>query len=297
MTARTRTPFSYYGSKGYTAHRIASILGPHRAYVEPFAGSAAVLLAKDPARYEVLNDLDGDVINFFRVLRDNADDLLSRLRLTPYGREEYFTARDAAPTTDPVERARRFYATASASFSGARTGGYSAGHPTKGSKPATFVRRVDEFLPVISERLRRVEIENTDARTVLARWSHPDAVAYLDPPYLGDTRTGAGQYVVDAPAEEFHASLLDSVDAFQGRVILSGYASALYDSHLTPAGGWERIEWDRFAGSASTGASSVRRRTEVLWVRDARSSDTRTGRVCGTGHELAQPVLDFGGAA
>lgn len=259
-------PFAYYGSKSALAPWIVENLPDHTAYVEPFAGSAAVLLAKVPSRYEVLNDLDGEVTNFWRVLRDRHDDLVGALQLTPYGRDEYLFCRDHRDVPDPVERARRFFVRANGAFNGSTSTrvGFSASSPRKnGSKSGTFARRIDERLAPVAARLRAVEVENVDALALMQRWNDPRVVLYLDPPYLDSTRVSRGDYETDNGSANFHFRLLEAITETRSRVVLSGYASDMYAEHLT-APAWTRIDRQVFAPTSSAGSAS--RRIESLWI-------------------------------
>ena len=107
IDAPTRTALRYYGGKWNLAPWIIKHFPPHINYIEPCGGAASVLLRKPRSTIETYNDLDGNVVNFFRVLRDNPDELIRKIQLTPYAREEYNLSR--VPCDDPIERARRFY--------------------------------------------------------------------------------------------------------------------------------------------------------------------------------------------
>lgn len=264
MTERIKPPFPYYGAKGNLAPWIASLLPEHDAYVEPFAGSAAVLLAKAQVRSEVLNDLDGNVVNFYRVLRDHTDDLIESLALTPYARDEYRAVRDAEPTGDPVERARRFFVSTAQGFSAKSrpTAGFSPTHPRKSGKAVTFARRIDGRLADVAVRLREVEIENVDALDLLSRWDRPGTAVYLDPPYLGSTRASSRDYATDNGGDNFHARLLSVLQNFQGAIALSGYRSDSYDALLGE--GWTRTDREVYAPTSSTGNAG--RRVECVWT-------------------------------
>lgn len=254
-------PFQYYGSKARLAPWIVSHIPEHLAYIEPFAGSAAILLAKPRSRYEVINDLNGDVVNFWRVLRERHDELVGVLQLTPYARAEYLESRDSqAPASDALERARVFFVRASMAFnaSTARVG-YSASSPGKnGHKPTTFRRRIDARLAEVAERMRDVELENVDALTLLRRWRRPQSVAYLDPPYVGTARASHGDYATDNGGNAFHAEIMSAVGDFPGVVILSGYPGSPYDEL-----GWRREERTVAAHTSNTPGAS---RTECLWI-------------------------------
>lgn len=272
-------PFQYYGSKSYLADWIARHLGTHRAYVEPFCGSAAVLMAKPPSRIEVINDLDRGVVTFYRALRDHPDTLQQALRETPYARTEFADAKaDPYPVgADDVEIARRFMVRTNMSYSGVVDTGFSSpsgrerGSPT--NHAVTFARRVDDLLARIAARLRGVVVESMDAMDLLDRWDSPDTAVYADPPYLGSTRVGNGAagYVVDAPGAQFHAALLARLDRFRGQVLLSGYASPLY-RRLLPRSRWTALGFERSAPAGGRAERAMGKRTEILWIKQAARS-------------------------
>lgn len=273
-----RPPFPYYGAKGRLAPWIASLLPPHRVYVEPFAGSAAVLYAKPPSTHEVLNDLDDNVTTFFRVLRDRPDDLARACRLTPYARAEYRAAAlpeavDERRALDEVERARRFFVRCTQSYNASgttagRSGSWSNG-ARRGSSQATTVRDLAEQLLNLAERLRPVVIENRPATTLIPLYDADDVAIYADPPYLGETRTSLnadrrrGQdYAHDMTGEADHRALAEILTACRGAVLLSGYDSPLYADLY--AGWWRAtvtVTRPTTNRRASTGTDAI----EVVW--------------------------------
>uniref|UniRef100_UPI00366F3834 DNA adenine methylase n=1 Tax=Bacillus cereus TaxID=1396 RepID=UPI00366F3834 len=185
-----RPPFPYYGAKARIAQWIVGLMPrDHRVYVEPFAGSAAVLFARQrPAAHEVLNDLDGNVTTFFRVLRDRESELIRALTLTPYSRQEYRAAALTGQDLDDVERARRFFVRTSQSFNAAgaangKRASWSNGM-RRGSSQALTVADLVDRLFAAAERLRRVVIENRPAVEIIHAYDAPDTVLYCDPPYL-----------------------------------------------------------------------------------------------------------------
>lgn len=255
----------YHGSKWRIAPWVISHFPGHQTYVEPFAGGASVLLRKARCAGEVVNDLNGDVVNLFRVLRDPqlADHLVASVTMTPYAREELERSREVA--TCPVERARRFLVRSwfSLGTDGAtrqsNAGFRSYAFSDKvGSLPVHQWSRFPWHLQQIAERLRGVIIENDDALEVIARYDSPGTLFYVDPPYVESTRTGnRGMYsheMTDADHERL-AALLNEV---QGMVVVSGYASALYDDRLFAS--WRRVERE-----ARTVAANER--VEVLWIK------------------------------
>jgi DNA adenine methylase len=257
-------PFSYYGGKTTLAAQIVDLLPAHRHYVEPFAGSLAVLLAKPTSLFETVNDLDGDLMTFWRVLRDQPDELTRLCALTPHSRAEYLAAYEREGTSD-LERARRVWVYLTQGRGGTlrRTGWRHFQDP--GSRgPASM----PDYLAAYVERMRsaagriaNVSLEQRDALELIADYGrHPEVLIYADPPYLGSTRSSL-QYVVEMGADLEHRALAEVLKECRASVVLSGYASPLYDDVFA--------DWDRHDISAYTGngthADRTDRRVEVLW--------------------------------
>lgn len=264
----TRPVVRWFGGKWLLAPWIIGHFPAHRVYVEPFGGGGSVLLRKPRAYAEVYNDLDGEIVNLFRVLRDEAQSarLIEQLRLTPFAREELELAMQRG-ATDPVERARRLVvyafqghgANAHARVpTGLRGAGNLSGRASTAVEWATF----PATLPAAIDRLRGVLIEHRDARLVMAANDRRDGLHYVDPPYIHSTR-GRGNisdvayrgYAHELDDED-HAELLAFLRELNGFVVLSGYPHELYDSMLPD---WRRIERPALADGA-------RKRTEVLWL-------------------------------
>lgn len=260
-----KPPFPYYGSKGRLAGRIVDLMPSHRVYVEPFAGSAAVLFSKAPAPVEVINDLDRNVVTFFRVLRVHEDDLMRALRFTPYSREEYAAADLGDETIDDLERARRFFVRATQGHNAAGSGGragWSNGIRAKHTDATATTNLVDRLYE-LAARLRTVVVEHRDALEVVATHDAPDTVFYLDPPYLADTRRCGRDYAHEADGENFHRSLASALSSARGIVLLSGYPSPLYDELY---GDWDRLEISVHRATTNhRGCTGVGRGTEVVW--------------------------------
>lgn len=258
--AKMRPALRYYGSKWKMASFIISQMPNHLCYVEPFGGSAAVLLQKTPAKFEVFNDLDGDVVNFFKVLRETPRRLIRAIQLTPYSRAEWLAA--AARCAHPVERARRFYVRSWQSFSAstARASSgwrYMVGRGENSRADAVRSFNQTDHLWQIALRLKAVQIESDDALSVMARYDAERTLFYVDPPYLQSTRgAGVGKGYAHEMSLDDHSRLLDALNDVKGMVILSGYDNELY-TRILP--GWGRI--NRNARDLHGGAQ-----TEVLWV-------------------------------
>lgn len=268
-----RSPFPWFGGKQQLADRILALFPAHNVYVEVFGGGASVLLSKPAGKLDVYNDADDGLVNFFRCLRDRADELVPLLELTPYSRSEWELARDTWTSIDnDVERARLWYVIVAGSFAGfaARDNG-DAGRGWGGerlgrmhlSRAASTANRVDNIWKFV-ERLRLVQIEHLDWRACLERYDDPDALFYLDPPYVPETRR-AGGYTHELTAED-HAEFVERVLALRGVAIVSGYDHPLYEP-LVSGGGFMRHEF----GVWSTAARGVKgnprdRRLEVVWA-------------------------------
>jgi DNA adenine methylase len=258
-------PFAYFGGKTRLADRIVELLPEHQHYVEPFAGSLAVLLAKPRSAMETVNDLDGDLMTFWRVLRDQPEDLALHMALTPHSRAEHQAAYDLAITED-LERARRVWVLLSQGRGGSmrRTGWrfYRDPKASTYSFPqylAAYVNRV----PACAERLAGVSLECRDALELVTDYGqHPNVLLYCDPPYVGSTRAANYRHEMtgDAQHRELAAALLECKAA----VVLSGYHSPLYEDLYD---GWHRAELKAWTGNGiRNGATKTDGdRTEVLW--------------------------------
>ncbi|RJO75462.1 MAG: DNA adenine methylase [Myxococcales bacterium] len=260
----TRPVLRWHGGKWKLAPWIISHFPPHRVYVEPFGGAASVLIQKPRSYGEVYNDLDQDVVNLFRVLRDDASAqaLHDNLRLTPFSRAEFELG--YLETDEPIERARRlvilsFMGFGSNGHNRATRTGFRANSNRSGTTPAQDWANYPERLGALIERLRGVVIENRDALEVMAQHDSHETLHYVDPPYVRETRSAAmhraGCYAHELD-DEGHARLLSFLLGVKGSVVLSGYPHEMYDSALAS---WRRIETDAHAAGA-------RDRTEVLWI-------------------------------
>jgi DNA adenine methylase len=256
-----KAPFAYFGGKTVLAPRIASLLPDHRHYVEPFAGSLAVLLAKAPSKLETVNDIDGDLMQFWRVLRDRTEELVKAAAMTPHSRAEHQAAYE--DTDDELERARRIWVRLSQGRTGTlrRTGWRFFANPAgTGNAMPEYLDAYVERMPPAAARLRSVSLESRPALEVIATYGqHPDVCLYVDPPYEGSTRPKTYDgYRHEMRAEKDHRELGESLNACQASVVLSGYHSALYDEMY---GDWDRIEIPTFTGQGTGDISRV----EVLW--------------------------------
>ena len=270
MTGCLTPPLKWHGGKHYLARRIVALMPPHVHYVEPFAGGLAVLLAKDPEGVsEVVNDLDGDLSNFWKVVKDEA--AFARLRrlaeATPFSRVEWeqagrALARPADPERPDPDHAFAFFVRCRQSLAGRMTtfAPLSKARTRRGmnEQVSAWIGAV-EGLPAVHARLRRVYVESVPAADLIRREDSPGTLFYMDPPYLPSTRAAPDAYRCEMTVAG-HEELLALVRTLRGKVMLSGYASGLYDAALT---GWTRHEFD--LPNHAAGGAGKRRMTEVLW--------------------------------
>lgn len=268
-----RPVLRWLGGKYRLAPWIIAHFPPHDIYVEPFGGAASVLLSKPRSYNETYNDLDGELVNLFTVLRgDRAKELLQALALTPYARAEYLAAFDYAE--DAVERARRALIRSHLAHG---TGGArldrATGFRTDGVTGTTNVAGEWAALPgalqAVVHRLQGVVIQQLPALELIKRFSQSEALIYLDPPYMPETRSSKSRkqgeryhtYAHEL-SESDHAVLLEAIKDSAAMIVLSGYPSDSYDSALR---GWKRVETSARAHRNSP-------RTEVLWINASAAS-------------------------
>lgn len=263
---KARPALRYMGGKWRDAPWIIEHFAPHKTYVEPFGGGASVLLRKPRSYGEVYNDLNGEVVNLFRVLRDatTAPHLVEQLRLTPFARAEFDESYEHV--ADPVESARRLIIRSFMGFGSAgvncATTGFRASCTRSGTTPAHDWANYPDALLATIERMRGVVIEQQDASAVMRRHDGPETLHYCDPPYMPETRSqkkgpqGLYHSYVHEMAVSDHEALLATLRDLQGAVVLSGYHNALYDGALHD---WIRSE-------KPSRADGARPRTEVLWI-------------------------------
>lgn len=264
---RKRIVFGWYGGKFSHLDWLLPLLPSAHHYCEPFAGSGAVLLNRRPSPVETYNDIDGEVVNFFSVLRDKHDELIRAISLTPFSREEYFQAiYGNTKGISDVERARRFYIRARQTRTGlAQTASLGRWANCKDTSRAGMSGVVSrwlggiEALEGIAERLIRVQIENRPAKEVIELYDSPKTLFYCDPPYLHSTRGDSKAYGFEMN-EEQHRELAEVLNDCKGMVAVSGY------DHPIMAKLFTQRRWHKTLGADRTIHSTKGTRQEVLWT-------------------------------
>lgn len=257
------------GGKTYLAAKINALMPPHLHYVEPYCGGCAVLLAHSgEGRSELINDINGALMNFWDVLKqDHSFRYFKRwVEATPLSRDEFDRAHNGSREMEHWPRWRKaalFFVECRQSLAGRRK---CFTPPTRTRLRRGMNGNVSEWLgavdglPAVHERLRRVFMESMDAPRLIQREDTRQTLFYCDPSYLPDTRTAPDVYEHEMTVEQ-HVEMLDVLTVCQGMVILSGYDSDLYRSRLA---NWNRHTFDLPNNAA--GGRVKRRQTEVVWT-------------------------------
>lgn len=264
-TAIKHPAIRYHGGKFRLASWIISHFPEHRCYVEPFGGGASVLLKKEPSEAEVYNDLDGDVVNLFRVLRDSkaAQNLIDACALTPYARAEFNCAYENSD--NPIEQARRLIVRATMGFGSAGATKGKTGFRLDTKRNSATAQRIwarqPDNLAAVASRFSGVLIENRNAIQCMRDHDTASTLHFVDPPYVHEIRVETAKnsaYRYEMTNEE-HVELLNAVKQLLGAVIICGYDSKLYNDSLI---GWKKVT----RTTAANGFSGSVQRTECLWI-------------------------------
>ncbi len=265
-STRKLIAFGWYGGKFSHLPWLLPFIPTCQHYCEPFGGSAAVLLNLPPSPVETYNDIDGEVCNFFRVLRDHKEELIEAVGLTPFSREEFALACVIQQDLPQVERARRFYVRARQVRTGlaqkASLGRWANCKLTSRAGMSGVISRwlgAIEALPKIAERLIRVQIENRPALDVIQLYDSTETFFYCDPPYVHSTRKDSKAYSHEMSDDE-HQKLAATLNDAKGKVAISNYDCDLMNE-LFPSPKWYKV-----VGKERTNHASKGKRVEILWT-------------------------------
>jgi len=244
----------YPGAKNRLASWIVSHIPEHNVYLEPYFGSGAILFNKSRSHIETVNDLHGEVVNYFKVLRDNGEELAKLIEMTPYSREEYDST--YIESDNDLERARKFCVRCWQGFGCANLyhNGFKSGQQSKSPNPSKAWSGLPQTLVLAAERIKGVQIENLDAIELINRYDTSDVFIYCDPPYLTSTRKS--NLYKHEMTDEQHIELLELLIKHPGKVMVSGYDNDLYNSILV---GWNKAQKDTLAENGL-------KRVETLWM-------------------------------
>ena len=253
-----RALLRYPGSKQRIASWIIEHMHPHHSYLEPYFGGGAILFNKEPSRIETINDLDDDVVNLFRVIREQKEELIEEVVYTPYARAEYDNAfPDNSEELTDVDRAKNFLIRSGMGH-GFRLCEKCGWKKDVYGREAAYAVRYWNDLPAaitaVAHRLKMVQIEHKPAVDLIKGFNHDNVLIYADPPYVLSTRTRK-QYRHEMTDQD-HVELLETLLLHKGYVMLSGYDNDIYNDYLK---GWRKI-------STPARAENSLPRTECLWM-------------------------------
>lgn len=263
MAAEIRGVLKYPGSKWKIARRLVELIPEHRSYLEPYAGSLAVLFCKRPSAIETVNDLDSDVTNLFWCIQKDSQRLARLVMTTPYAREVYdqqFEGTDQSRYASRFQRAAGFLVRCWQGY-GYRTDGYKTGwkNDIQGRERAYALwdwYHLPGWIVEVVERLRVVQIENRPAPEVIRRFWSDNIFMYLDPPYVLGTRKRRRKQYRYEMSDADHEELLKLIPKSPAKIMISGYESEMYNDYLR---GWEKRQFQSCAEGGSV-------RTETVWM-------------------------------
>jgi DNA adenine methylase len=249
-----KSPIGWPGGKFFLAGKIIAHFPEHTRYVEPFGGAMHVLYKKEPVPFEVYNDLDGNLVNFFRAVQSQPNALCDTLDMSLFSQEWFDDSRANLATGSVIERAARFYMVNQQSFA-CKMGSWT---------PTANIDRYYKFqerLTAAHARLKGVFIEHKDFRWVIDKYDSPDTLFYCDPPYMFNGVRGSGKLYKNEMTDGDHAELVAILKGIKGRFVLSGYANALYDCFNRVSLG--DVPMHIHGG---TGVKEKKRKEEFIWM-------------------------------
>lgn len=287
---KIRSPFYYYGGKGSMVKKLLPFIQKSKVYVEPYCGAASIFFAKEPSPIEVLNDLSGNIVNFFRCIqnKDTFAELKHRLQWTLYSRSEFVKAIDItyknddyAPNTPDIDRAWSLFTLINQGFSGKMVGitrgRWSRSFTLCGGVPNTaqsWWAHIDA-LDAIRDRLKYTYIDCADALDVIEYWDSDDTMFYIDPPYIHNTRTSSNDYFVEQ-VDVHHILLVKKLLSIKGKAVLSGYENGIYQRLLDNNWKIQRFDTVKNCAVSVRGRSLIgegakkknSKSVECIWIKD-----------------------------
>jgi DNA adenine methylase len=254
-----RTPLSYYGGKQQLAARILGMIPEHQIYCEPFCGGAAIFFAKEPSKVEIINDTNGEVINFYEVLKRDFPALEREIEISLHSRKQHHQAEVIYQNPDMFDRIKRAWAVwmlANGSYGCMLDGGF--GYDRTGTTSNKLATRRADFNVDYAIRLQQVQIECCDALRIIRSRDTPETFFYLDPPYVG---TEMGHY--DGYTQIDFDALLGLLEGIKGKFLLSSFRNANL-ADFTRRNGWHKAEFHLASAMTHGGGRAVRGKVEVL---------------------------------
>jgi DNA adenine methylase len=254
-----KTPITYYGGKQKLAKVILSLIPEHICYVEPFFGGGAIFFAKEPSKVECINDINVFVINFYKVLKQNYNELKGMLDITLHSRQQYNEARNIYKNPieyNDIQKAWSFWVLSQEAYGTKMLGGWGFGRGSN-TKALNIKNKIDNFIEDYSDRLRLTQIECNDAIKVITNFDSEDAFFYLDPPYYNADMGPYKGYTIDD-----YKKLLETIAGIKGKFLLSSYPSQILEEYKN-TNKWNQLEINKHIDMSSN-LKETKRKTEVL---------------------------------
>jgi DNA adenine methylase len=254
-----KTPITYYGGKQKLVKMILPLIPAHNCYVEPFFGGGAIFFAKEPSNVECINDINNFVINFYKVLKRNYNELKEMLDITLHSRQQYSDARNIYNNPleyNDIQKAWAFWVLSQESYGSSFNKGWGF-EKKRNNKTLSIKNKIDNFTEEYSARLRITQIECNDAIKVINNFDSEDTFFYLDPPYFNADMGPYKGYMIDD-----YKTLLETIAGIKGKFLLSSYPSSILEEYKD-TNKWEQIEINLFI-SVSSNLKEKKRKTEVL---------------------------------
>ncbi|MDB4634527.1 DNA adenine methylase [Rubripirellula sp.] len=265
MKSEIRPPVKWHGGKYYLCQKIIPLFPEHETYLEPFGGGASVLLNKQPSQVEIYNDIDERITRLFRVIRDEGKELVKLLSLTPYSESEFERCATYDPSDSEVEKARKDFVRWRMSIGGRGKGfSFSKHRSRRGMADVVsgFLSSIDSELPKICERLRTVQIMQRNAIELIEEWDGENVLIYCDPPYVHSSREKRSTNVYgNEMSDAEHKQLGEVLNGCKAKVVLSGYATDLYNDLFSD---WTRLEIQ--ISNHSSSKKTKEKKVEVVWT-------------------------------
>lgn len=261
-----KSPINWYGGKYYMAKDIIELFPEHKMYVEGFGGAGHVLFRKERSDLEVYNDLHSCLYLFFKFLREDNQEFIKKLTLTPYSREEFENSKNWMNEENEIEKVRKFYVRTMQSV--ASNGGwcYAKSKSRRGmcQSVSRWLGNIEENLSGVVERLKEVQIENLDIIDLINKYDKEDTLFYLDPPYVPITRQQKKSYEHEMSVAQ-HQQLIDRLINIKGKVVLSGYDNEIYNKLLD--NGWHKVILGEYAKRGQkTNEGELAKAKEFVWI-------------------------------
>jgi DNA adenine methylase len=253
-----KPPLTYYGGKQKMLKIILPLIPEHNQYIEPYAGGGAVFFAKEPVKTEILNDTNGEIINFYRVLQNDFEALKKEIDATLHSELQHRKAKAIYKNPDgynSIQRAWAVWVLSTQSMYSNLSKQWNFGHI--GKEAELIQRKKENFKDVFSKRIENTSIFCRDALYVIEKFDSPDTFHYIDPPYFN---SDMGHY--KGYEKKDFENLLQTLTAIKGKFMLSSYPSEMLTKYAHE-NGWGV---NKYECAICAGLIKKRKKIEVLTI-------------------------------